>query len=199
MHFAHAGGPQADDVECRGCHVAATATHPKVYAPIAEIHVQPHHSPYFDRPVLEIVSVENMRAGAAPAVRFRLHDRLGDISPIGAAIPPYDTTSRFASPVMRSLAYPNGFMSVTVNGPTAPGYGYSPLLAELAPNPSVYLLTPDAQGIFTYQFVSTLPADASGTWTVGFDARPDVVSDSPHLQLIVRSLTVKGSRASSVA
>ncbi len=174
VHFAHPGGPQADDVECRGCHVAATAAHPKVYAPIADIHVQPHHSPYFDRARLEIVSVANVRPGAAPTVRFRLHDRLGEISPIGAAVPAYDTTSPFPSPVMRSLAFlpdHNGWMAITVNGPTAPAYGYQPLLSELPPNPDIYALTADAQGIFTYQFVSTLPADAGGTWAVGFDAR----------------------------
>ncbi|HEX9049042.1 MAG TPA: OmcA/MtrC family decaheme c-type cytochrome [Anaeromyxobacter sp.] len=184
VHFAHPGGPQADDLGCRGCHVAATAAHPKVYAPIADIHVEPQHSPYFDRPKLEIVSVANVRPGAptGPTIRFKLHDRLGDITPIGAAVPAYDTTSPFASPVMRSLAYPNGFMSITVNGPTAPAYGYTPLLSEAAPNPSIYALAPDAidprdgLGIFTYQFASKLPADASGTWAVGIDARRRVAS-----------------------
>jgi OmcA/MtrC family decaheme c-type cytochrome len=166
VHFAHPGGPQADDAECQGCHIAATATQPKVYAPIADIHVMPHRSPRYSRPVLEIVSVENLRPGAAPTVKFKLYDRVGTISPPNAPTPATEAGPS-ASPIPRAFQS----LSITMGGPTAPGYGGFPILSSDAGNPSPLTLTADASGVFTYAFVSTLPATASGTWAVGMEGR----------------------------
>jgi OmcA/MtrC family decaheme c-type cytochrome len=172
VHLAHTGGPQANDGECRGCHVAATAAQPKVYAPIAEIHAPPQQSPHYDRPRLEIVRVENLRPGAAPTIKFTLRDRVGDISPIGAPTPAYDSTPPFPNPVTRSMHYyVGGWLGITVNGPTA-AYGPDALLSELEPYMgNVFALQADASGIFTFQFTQKVPDGASGTWAVGFEAR----------------------------
>lgn len=167
VHFAHPGGPEADDTQCSGCHVATTLTQPKLYAPIADIHVPPHLSPRFDRPVMEIVRVENLKAGLAPTVKFKLYDRTGPISPIGA---PQPATGQGVIP--RTMHYySGGWLGISVAGPTVPAFGQDYILSEQAGNPSPFGLTADASGVFTYQFVSTIPAGASGTWAVGIEAR----------------------------
>ncbi len=171
FHFAHAGGPQTDDTQCIGCHVAATPTQPKVYAPIADIHLPPHRSPRFDRPVVEIVGVQNARAGQAPIVKFKLYDRVGPISPIGAPVPASDP-SPDGSPIPRTMHYAaGGWFGISIAGPTAPAFGTDYLLSEQVGNPSPFALAADAGGVFTYAFVSTLPATATGTWAVGIEAR----------------------------
>ncbi len=166
VHFAHPGGPQLDDTECRGCHIAPTPTHQKVYAPIAEIHVPPHRSPRFNRPTVEILSVQNLRPGQAPTVQFRLYDRDGTLSPPNNPTPLVET-GPMASATPRNLQS----LSITMAGPTVPGYGGFPVTSGDAGNPSLLPLTADANGVFTYQFVSTIPATASGTWAVGMDGR----------------------------
>jgi hypothetical protein len=128
-HFAHAGGPQADDAQCRGCHVAPTATQPKVWAPIAEIHVPPHRAPRYDRPTIEIVGVDNLKPGAAPTIRFKLYDRLGTLSPPGAPTPATET-GLLASPVARALQG----LSINMGGPTQPGYGGLPVGSTASPS-----------------------------------------------------------------
>lgn len=165
--LAHPGGPQADDTRCRGCHVAATATQPKVYAPIAEIHVAPYNAAQYDRPVLELVSVDNMKPDTAPTIRFRLSDRVGPIVPSPGAPSQATETGPFASPTPRKMT----FLAITLSGPTVPGYGGYPVTSGDAGNPSVLALVADANGVYTYQFASKLPATASGTWTVGMDGR----------------------------
>ncbi len=171
FHFAHAGGPQTDDTQCIGCHVAVTPTQPKVYAPITDIHLPPHRSPRFARPVVEIVGVQNARAGQAPIVKFKLYDRVGPISPIGAPVPASDP-SPDGSPIPRTMHYAaGGWFGISIAGPTAPAFGTDYLLSEQVGNPSPFALAADAAGIFTYAFVSTLPATATGTWAVGIEAR----------------------------
>jgi OmcA/MtrC family decaheme c-type cytochrome len=184
VHFAHPGGPQTDDTQCSGCHVAATAAQPKVYAPILEIHVPPHRSPRFDRPVVEIVGVENLRAGGAPTVKFKAYDRIGPLSPIGPYPAPAPVPGGSVLP--RTMHYAaGGWFGISIAGPTAPAFGQDYVLSEQAGNPSLFSLTADASGVFTYPFASTIPAGASGTWAVGIEARRaaatthyDVASDT---------------------
>ncbi len=166
-HFAHAGGPQADDAQCAGCHVATTPAQPKLYAPIADLHVAPQDSPSFSPLAASIASVAGMRPGEAPTVAFTLSDRNGPVSPLGAPAPPGDA----ASPVPRALER----VALTVSGPTAPDYqasaGPAGLLA--APLTEVVPLTAaaDASGRFSHTFASALPAGATGTWAVSLEAR----------------------------
>jgi OmcA/MtrC family decaheme c-type cytochrome len=173
VHFAHPGGPQADDGQCRGCHVTATAAQPKVYAPIAEIHVPPHRSARYNRPTIEIVSVENLRPDTAPTVKFKLYDRDGTLSPPNAPTPAAES-GLLASPVPRAMQS----LSITMGGPTDPGYGGFPVASgdAGAGNPSLLTLVADANGVFTYQFVGKLPATASGTWAVAMDGRRRVAT-----------------------
>jgi OmcA/MtrC family decaheme c-type cytochrome len=169
VHFAHAGGPQLDDGQCRGCHVAATATQPKVWAPLAELHVAPARSPRANEPKIEILEVKNLVAGGAPTIVFKLTDRVGTISPPNAPSIANDTTPVTPSPVPRALSS----LSISLIGPTSPDYTGFPITSSTAtgnPNP-LELVADPASGAFTYQFVSQLPATATGTWAVAFQAR----------------------------
>jgi OmcA/MtrC family decaheme c-type cytochrome len=153
VHFAHPGGPQGDDSECVGCHVVKTATQPKVYAPLVEIHVPPRKSPHFRGPAVEFRSVQNLKPGAAPTVVFRLRDHDGQ--PL--------------APSAFSYMYGN-FAQLVIAGPTSPDYGVqppSPITSFLPGNPNLFAHAPDpATGDVSYTFSTTLPADASGTWIV---------------------------------
>jgi OmcA/MtrC family decaheme c-type cytochrome len=167
VHFAHPGGPQAADDQCQGCHVAATVTQPKLYAPIAQIHVMPHRAPRYSRPVLEIVAVENLVPGASPTVKFKLYDRVGTLSPPNAPTPATESGA-LASPIPRAMSS----LSITM-GPTKPGAAEFPIGSgdAGAGNPIALSLVADAEGVFTYTFASTIPATASGTWAVGMEGR----------------------------
>jgi OmcA/MtrC family decaheme c-type cytochrome len=168
VHRAHTGGPQADDTECAGCHIAATAKQPKVYAPIADAHVIPRDHRRASKPWFEIVSVSGLVPGGAPTIRFKLMDRVGPISPIGAptiasdnAVPP--------SPVGRGMYS----LRIHLAGPTVPDFAnqVAPISSGDAGNPDPLALVADADGVFTYTFASTLPATVSGTWAVALEGR----------------------------
>ncbi|HET8539113.1 MAG TPA: OmcA/MtrC family decaheme c-type cytochrome [Anaeromyxobacter sp.] len=182
VHLAHTGGPQPDDGQCRGCHVAAMPpAQPRVWAPIADIHVTPYKSPRFDRPTVEIVAVDDLQAGKAPTIKFRLYDDLGTISP------PRDPTPRadprpLGSPVSRALTPATeggtGYFGISLAGPTAPAFGRVQVMSTDVGtgNPDPFTLLADADGVFTYTFGSTVPAGASRTWVVGLEARRRTVT-----------------------
>jgi len=132
--------------------------------------VPPPRSPRFDRPVIEIVRVETAPAGAAPVVKFKLYDRVGTFPQVGALPAPAPVPGGSILP--RTLHYlAGGWLGITVAGPTAPAYGLDYLLSERENLNALFALTPDANGVFTYNFTQTLPASASGTWAVGIEAR----------------------------
>jgi OmcA/MtrC family decaheme c-type cytochrome len=169
--FPHLGGPQADDTACVGCHVSTAGTsQPKVYAPIAEIHVPPNKSPRYNKPTITILSVDSMKPGMAPTIRFRIEDRDGPVTPKPSAPTQLTETGPYPSPTPRKMTT----LSLTLSGPTAPGYwGYPVLSGDVVtpPNPVALNLTADPDGAYTYQFSSMLPATATGTWVVGMDGR----------------------------
>jgi OmcA/MtrC family decaheme c-type cytochrome len=176
VHFAHPGGPQADDTQCAGCHVAATVSQPKVWAPLAQIHVPPYLSPSANMPRFEIVSVSNLKAGLAPKVVFKMSDAVGPIVPTPRAPVPATDTRPNGSPLSRrfSTAYPSGaYLAIAISGPTSPDYAGPPsaqVISTAAGNPDIYALTADpVTNEYTYQFVSTLPEGAAGTWTVAME------------------------------
>lgn len=168
FHFAHTGGPQADDGQCRGCHVAATAAQPKVWVRISDAHVPPRESPYYDEPTAEIVSVANLRPGAAPTVVFKLRDRVGTLLVPNAPVPATETTGPAPSPVPRAFSA----LRILLAGPTAPDYATALVQSSDAGNPSPLSAGADpATGEIAYTFASTLPAGASGTWAVALEGR----------------------------
>ncbi len=180
VHFPHTGGPQADDTQCRGCHVAPTPTQPKVWVRISDAHVALRNSPYWNKPSIEVVSVSNMKPGLAPTIVFKLKDRLpGWISTPNAPSPVTETTGPAPSPVPRT--FPGGVapgLRIALTGPTAPDFGPTLIQSSDLVNPTT-LVNPDlpatvgdpVTGEIPYTFTATLPANATGTWAVGFEGR----------------------------
>lgn len=176
VHFAHAGGPQADDTRCAGCHVAE-APPQKLYAPLAEIHVPPRRSPRNNEPRVAVVRVQDLVPGGVPdgaggrkgpTVVFKLTDRAGDLLQPGAPSPASDTAAT-PSPVPRAFAS----LAIRLAGPTTPDFAGAPAVSSGdAGNPNVLSLVADAATHeLAYTFASTLPATAGGTWVVAFEGR----------------------------
>lgn len=174
VHFAHAGGPRADDAACGDCHVP-TAACPDVLAPIGELHVALVKSPRYSRPAVTIVAVEDLAPGKRPRIRFRVSDRDGALDDLDAPTPP-------AAPVLPVSPVPRGLTSVSVvlAGPAAPdlrNVPASPPITDLGTtadampvSESVPLTLAASGGEFTHVMTYTVPAGASGTWLVTLQA-----------------------------
>lgn len=177
VHFAHAGGPQADDTKCAGCHVVSSPPQ-RFYAPLAQIHVPPRRSPRANAPRIVVRRVLDLVPGGVPdgaggtkgpTVVFTLQDRVGDLLQPNAPSPANDTTAGTPSPVPRAFSA----LAVRLAGPTRPDYTGAPAVnSSDAGNPSALALVADATTHeLSYTFVSTLPSTASGTWAVALDGR----------------------------
>ena len=171
-HFAHVGGPRADDSECANCHVQAPAGW-KLYAPIAALHVPIEQGARYGNPQLRILGVTGLRAGSRAAITFRVLDRNGPVVPaLAAPVPLVEpaglTTTSYVARKLTSL-------SIRVAGPTAPDYGPTTTFltsGTSAGNTDPLLLTTAAgTDDYVYTFTTTVPASARGTWTVGMEAR----------------------------
>jgi len=189
-HVAHPGGPQDDDLQCRGCHVP-TALKPSVEAPIAEAHVALVKSERYDKPTVTIVSVTNFKAGLTPTVVFKVTDRNGDLAPsLVNPVPAMDANPGGGKP----SPVPRAFTGLTfyVAGPASPdvlSFNSSayPIRETLdfvgkptatPPVPPTPLNPPDANGQYTYTFTNKLPDGASGTWLLWTEARRTLGSTS---------------------
>ncbi len=197
-HFSHTGGPQADETLCAECHVQNTGKDPvkapKLYAPIAQIHVAPVKHPAYDRPFAELVRASNFLPGQKPVVVFKLYDRNGPIEPI--ASPTWSDTLPDAPATGPASPLPRGMLRVAfvVGGPTSPDYlaqfgdpadpatrtsvpvPLQETMVSVTSNPPVFpdptrLSFNSVSGEFTYTFSQALPLSATGTWTVGMEGR----------------------------
>lgn len=162
VHFAHPGGPQADDTRCAGCHVAGPGGAAPL-VPIAEAHRHPLHAPRFDEPVLEVVGVSGLSAGSRPTVRFTVRDRVGPLTPLGSPQPAREAGPD-ASPLPRALTR----VSILLAGPTTDYLSGNAPLSESVP---LTLAADPVDGAFSHTFAAPLPASAAGTWSVGLEAR----------------------------
>jgi OmcA/MtrC family decaheme c-type cytochrome len=166
VHFAHLGGPQADDTNCARCHLAS-ATPPaapfKLYADTRDVHVPPSQHPASDRPQVDVVQVLDLAPGKAPTVVFKAYDQGNVISPLN--------TNSYAgqSPVPRALSR----VAITISGPTTDyATGNFASTNTLPATEAVPLsAVADASGQFRYTFGNVLSPTASGTWAVAMEAR----------------------------
>ena len=136
----HAAGAQTSDANCATCHVPDSGN--EFDASIKGAHTIPTNSKQLMKYKAEIVKVENVKAGAAPTVTFKITDKNG------AAV---DGTklSTFA-PI--------------VAGPTTDYSLYARETAALTK--AIFDAT---AGTTTYTFTKTLPADATGTYVFSAD------------------------------
>lgn len=180
VRFPHPGGAQADDSRCLGCHVdGTTAGPPKLYAPIAELHVPPTRAPRYDKPVIEILKVEDLAPGKRPKVTYRLSDRVGPIAPKpNAPAPGFEPDHATSSYVPRRLTG----LVIRIMGPTTPDYAYHSSVQltsgaeqrESADDPDwdpLDISTVGGTDEYVYTFTSTIPPGATGTYVVGMEAR----------------------------
>ena len=145
------------DANCRLCH---TSSGPEFDINIPGVHTVPEQSTQLPGLNGQILSAAGT-AGGAVTITFKLTDKTG------AAI--------------TNIA---GFNRVGfgMSGSTTPDFGYTtkpgPMIAPTAVGggASGTLTGPDANGVFTYvtSAANSLPADASGTWRVGLEARREV-------------------------
>jgi OmcA/MtrC family decaheme c-type cytochrome len=159
----HPGGIQLSDSECSTCHVPLGVS--PFDASILGAHVVPtdtaatypqNPDTLIDGINLAITGVTNTSAGQTPAVTFTLQDNNGNNIPISQT---------------STLAF-------TMAGPTT-DYGYTSFGSDTASTPgyvteSALAASCDAGGSCTYTFTHAIPAAATGTYSIGGEARMTV-------------------------
>jgi OmcA/MtrC family decaheme c-type cytochrome len=158
----HPGGPQFDDNECRTCHIPQGEI--PFDASILGAHVVPTDTAatYPQNPDtllpginLAITSVTNTAAGEAPTVNFTLQDNNGKNIPLSQT-----STLEF-----------------TLAGPTT-DYGYTSFGSDVTTpgyvTESAAKATCSSSGACAYTFAHAVPAAATGTYTIGGEARENV-------------------------
>jgi OmcA/MtrC family decaheme c-type cytochrome len=155
----HPGGAQADDKQCATCHIPLGQI--PFDASILGAHVVPtdtaaqypqNPNPLINGINLSITGVTNTKAGQAPLVAFTLVDNN-------------------QTPIALSAL---GSLSFTMAGPTT-DYGYTMFGTSTTPGYVTESATAaskcDTKGNCTYQFTNTVPAQATGTYAIGAEAR----------------------------
>ncbi|HME09177.1 MAG TPA: OmcA/MtrC family decaheme c-type cytochrome [Bryobacteraceae bacterium] len=147
----HPGGPQLDDNQCHDCHIPQGEI--DFDASIKGAHVAPTASSLLTGLAVNIANVQNGTAGNAPVISFTVQDGKGNAL----------------------LLSQLGSVSFTMAGPTT-DYGYTSFGSDTASTPgyvteSAAKSTCDASGNCTYQFTHTVPAQATGTYAIGVEAR----------------------------
>ena len=159
----HPGGFQPDDTECHNCHIPQGEL--PFDASIMGAHVVPTDTAasYPQNPDtllpginLAITSVTNTSAGQTPTVNFTLQDNKGN----NIALSQTST------------------LEFTMAGPTT-DYGYTSFGSDTASTPgyvteSASKATCSGSGSCTYTFTHAIPAAATGTYTIGGEARMNV-------------------------
>ena len=156
----HPGGFQADDTQCANCHIAQGET--PFDASILGAHVVPTdtkanypQNPNTLLPGLNvaITGVTNTSAGQAPTVAFTVQDDSGNNIPLSKV-----ATLQFT---MAGPTTDYGYTSFGSNTTTTPGY-----VTE-----SALKATCTSGGACTYTFTHAIPTGATGTYTMGAEAR----------------------------
>jgi OmcA/MtrC family decaheme c-type cytochrome len=189
FHLAHPGGPQTDDLRCAECHIRS-AVHPDPLAPLDEVHVAPLDRLQASQPSLEIVELREFQPGHFPVVVFKVRDRNGVLTSLGAPDPATDQFPN-PSPVRRAMwsSGANSAISILIGGPVAgggPEYAFGVFDGSTFPlSQSVPVATlSDAEGNFTYTFTVPLPGQAAGTWSVLLQGRRTAAT--PHYDLTTK-------------
>ena len=162
----HAAGPQPDDSRCSTCHIPQGAS--DFDASIVGAHMVPVDSSLLSGLKATIDNISNGTAGSQPTVTFTLTDNAGNGVPLSAL----------------------GSLSLTMAGPTT-DYGYTIFGSDVASTPgyvteSATKATCSAGGACTYTFKHAVPADATGTYAIGLEARrtETVLAGRPNQQTI---------------
>jgi OmcA/MtrC family decaheme c-type cytochrome len=150
----HVNLPEVDDTQCAGCHIPQGEL--EFDASIVGAHVIPEYSsaiPGINVVLTKVVGV----AGQTPTVYFTVKNNAG------AGIP------------MSFITANGGSLSLTMTGPTT-DYGNVSFGATLTSTPgydteSATGATCDNSGNCQYTFTHAIPANATGTYAIGVEAR----------------------------
>lgn len=137
----HPGGPQANDNLCKVCHAADSGK--EFDASIVGAHTIPTQSKQLKGLKAEIVRVTDTSPGMKPQVTFTVKDNAGNVVPI--------------SQITR--------LFFNVAGPTT---DYVKRFDDTA---DVTKVTTGTDGTYAYTLSKAIPADATGTYGVGMEAR----------------------------
>ncbi|HTA70248.1 MAG TPA: OmcA/MtrC family decaheme c-type cytochrome [Bryobacteraceae bacterium] len=150
----HVNLPQLDDNQCANCHVPQGEL--PFDASILGAHTSPTEWSGLPGLVINIVKVSNGSAGAAPAITFTLKDGSGN--PIPA----------------NSLVGGSNRLAVVMAGPTS-DYGYTNFGSDVTTHGYVSedatKATCGTDGTCVYQFLHSIPANATGTFSIGMEGR----------------------------
>ncbi len=164
----HVNLPQVSDAQCTQCHIAQGEL--EFDASIIGAHTVPTES--LTRPglVFTMVKVDNGVAGKKPTLTFTSKDYAGNPVPMSAltAFP-----NRIAL-VMAGATADYGYTSFG-SGVTTPGY--------VSENPTATAQC-GSDGTCTYTFTHAIPADATGTYTIGVEGRRGITLLSGTLQQV---------------
>jgi OmcA/MtrC family decaheme c-type cytochrome len=146
----HPGGPQFDDNLCSQCHIPQGEI--DFDASIKGAHVIPTESAMLTGLVVSITNVQNTAAASQPAVNFTIMDSAG-------------------KPLLPSAL---GSLSFTMAGPTS-DYGYTSFGSDVTTpgfvTESALGASCGSDGSCLYTFKHAVPAKATGTYSIGVEAR----------------------------
>jgi OmcA/MtrC family decaheme c-type cytochrome len=148
----HVNLPQVDDTHCTDCHMPQGEL--SLDASIKGAHITLDFAPEIPGLNFTLTKVTNGTAGKAPTVTFTARDNAGHGIPM----------SQFLS---------GGSLSLTMAGPTL-DYGYTNFGVATTPGyvtESATGSTCTNDGTCTYTFTHTVPASATGTYTIGIEGR----------------------------
>jgi OmcA/MtrC family decaheme c-type cytochrome len=146
----HVAGPQFDDNLCATCHIPQGEI--DFDASIKGAHVIPTESAMLGGLVVSITKIQNGTAGSQPVVNFTINDSTGNRVPTSAL----------------------GSLSFTMAGPAA-DYGYTSFGSDVTTpgyvTESATGATCGSDGSCLYTFKHAIPAQATGTYSIGVEAR----------------------------
>lgn len=147
----HAGGPQFNDNQCAMCHVPQGEI--DYDASIKGAHVMPTESALLSGLKVDITKITGGTAGTAPVVTFTVKDNAGNAVALNKL----------------------GSISFTMAGSTA-DYGYTSFGSDVTTpgyvtESALTAGTCGSDGTCTYKFVHVVPAKATGTYSIGVEAR----------------------------
>jgi OmcA/MtrC family decaheme c-type cytochrome len=146
----HPGGPQFDDNLCSACHIPQGEI--DFDASIKGAHVVPTESTMLSGLVVSLLKVQNGTAGSAPVVTLNIQDSSGNAVPVSKL----------------------GSLSLTMAGPTS-DYGYTSFGSDVTTpgyvTESATSATCGSDGTCMYSFKHSIPANATGTYSIGIEAR----------------------------
>ena len=145
----HPPGGYADG-QCSACHAATEQEEFDISVPGS--HTVPDRSTQLQGLNIDIMALSNHNAGQTPTISFKVTDDAGE---------PYRDLS-----VLNRLAF-------AYSGPTT---DYTAVFVPTAVGGGAAgsLMGPDGEGVFQYTPATGIPADASGTWAIGAEARQEV-------------------------